>query len=87
MFKSKELNSRYFVFTDRPLYRPGDEIFFKAILREEDDVRYSIPDGKALVEVYTGWGDQKVTIFENKYEISSYLLFQNREYRKSYSNN
>jgi uncharacterized protein YfaS (alpha-2-macroglobulin family) len=31
-------------YTDRPIYRPGHEVFFKAIVRERDDVVYSLPE-------------------------------------------
>ena len=33
------------IFTDRPLYRPGEEVFFKGILREQSDNRLSIREG------------------------------------------
>ncbi|HSL94216.1 MAG TPA: hypothetical protein VK905_06375, partial [Bacillota bacterium] len=29
-FSDFQLNSRYFSFTDRPLYRPGDTVYFKS---------------------------------------------------------
>jgi uncharacterized protein YfaS (alpha-2-macroglobulin family) len=35
-------NFRAFVYTDRPIYKPGQSVWFKAILREEDDLRYTI---------------------------------------------
>jgi alpha-2-macroglobulin len=46
---------RSFVFSDRPLYRPGDTVYFKSIIRDEDDVRYSIPAGYANA-VLTAYG-------------------------------
>ena len=54
-FRDFELNNRLFSFTDRPLYRPGDKIYFKSIVRNEDDVRYSIPTGTVNV-VMTRYG-------------------------------
>ncbi len=33
-----------FVYTDRPIYRPGQAVDFKGIVRAEQDVRYSLPD-------------------------------------------
>lgn len=32
-----------YVYTDRPIYRPGQTVYFKAIIRADDDAHYSIP--------------------------------------------
>ncbi len=32
------------VYTDRPIYRPGQTVYFKGIVRAEDDVDYRLPD-------------------------------------------
>ncbi|MCP4536321.1 MAG: hypothetical protein GY832_04170 [Chloroflexi bacterium] len=36
--------SAYF-FTERPIYRPGQTVYFKGILRGDDDAHYSLPTG------------------------------------------
>jgi uncharacterized protein YfaS (alpha-2-macroglobulin family) len=33
-----------YLYTDRPIYRPGQTVYFKGILRADDDARYSLPD-------------------------------------------
>jgi hypothetical protein len=33
-----------YVYTERPLYRPGQVVYFKGIVRRETDARFSIPD-------------------------------------------
>ena len=38
-----------YVYTDRALYRPGQDVYFKGLLRNNDDLHYSLPD---LKEVY-----------------------------------
>src|SRR6185295_16301357 len=38
-----------FLFTDRPLYRPGETVYFKGILRDRDNDRLSIPEGTTAV--------------------------------------
>jgi uncharacterized protein YfaS (alpha-2-macroglobulin family) len=60
--------SRYFIFTDRPLYQPGDTVNFKAIIRSDDDARYSVPEGNAKVTISTGNNETK---FEKSYPISA----------------
>jgi uncharacterized protein YfaS (alpha-2-macroglobulin family) len=32
------------IYTDRPIYRPGQTVEFKGILRSEDDVKFGLPD-------------------------------------------
>lgn len=43
-----------FFFTDRAIYRPGQEVNFKGIIRLDDDAHYSLPgsDGKVRVAIY-----------------------------------
>ncbi|MYD65623.1 MAG: hypothetical protein F4X26_06545 [Chloroflexi bacterium] len=31
------------LYTDRPIYRPGETVSFKAVLRDDDDATYSVP--------------------------------------------
>ncbi len=33
------------IYTERPIYRPGEEVFYKAVVRTDDDAKYSIPSG------------------------------------------
>ncbi|MFN8490819.1 MAG: MG2 domain-containing protein [Caldilineaceae bacterium] len=40
-----------YVYTDRPIYRPGQTVFFKAILRNDDDAALSLPPGGTPVTV------------------------------------
>jgi len=68
-FRPKEKQTRYFIFTDRPLYKPGDTVYFKAVLRDDDDARYSVSDGMALVKIYTDSNEQP--LFEGNFPISA----------------
>jgi hypothetical protein len=46
---------RAHVYTDRPIYRPGQTIHFRGVIRAEDDVQYSLPDA----------GPVEVTVYDN----------------------
>lgn len=58
-FKTPIVKSRYFTFTDRPLYLPGDTVHFKSIIRDDDDSVYSVPSGTVNVTLTTD-GNKKV---------------------------
>lgn len=64
------ISKKYFVFTDRPIYKPGDTVYFKSIIRDDDDARYSIPSGTVNVEVTKGWSDKNV-IYKDVLNIDS----------------
>ncbi len=43
---------RLFLDTDRPIYRPGQAVHFRGVLRDEIDARYSVPnEGKVQLEI------------------------------------
>ena len=43
---------RAYVYTDRPIYRPGQPVFFKGIVRMDDDLAYSLPEkGQVRVDI------------------------------------
>ncbi|MHB1318107.1 MAG: Ig-like domain-containing protein, partial [Anaerolineae bacterium] len=53
-----ELNSEYgasrtigYLYTDRPIYRPGQTVYFKGIVRQDDDADYTIPMAMRTLEV------------------------------------
>ncbi len=48
-----------YVYTDRPIYRPGQVVFFKADLRNEDNARFSLPSADPLnVSITNDQGQQ-----------------------------
>ncbi len=52
-------NYSLYMYTDRPLYRPGQEVFFKGILRDKDDMTYSLPQAANVkVTIYNAQGDE-----------------------------
>lgn len=40
-----------FAFIDRPLYRPGDTVHFKAVIRNDDDAALTVPSGTTTMEL------------------------------------
>lgn len=40
-----------YIYTDRPIYRPGHTLNYKVIVRNDDDVRYSVPESGTPVKV------------------------------------
>ena len=47
-----------YLYTDRPIYRPNQEVFFKGILRTNDDLHYSLPKEKQVYVVVDQWGQK-----------------------------
>lgn len=73
-FQPKARLTRYFIFTDRPLYKPGDTVYFKAVLRDDDDARYTIPSEEASARIYSDYyyeGSSVQPIFERNFPISA----------------
>ncbi len=51
--------SRVYLYTDRPIYRPGQTVRFRGILRDVDDAQYSLPTEKTLeVTLHDGFGEE-----------------------------
>ncbi len=38
-----------YLYTDRPIYRPGQTVYFKGIVRDDDDAHYTLPTLEALI--------------------------------------
>ncbi len=60
---NSELYSRDYsgyLYTDRPIYRPGQKVYFKGIIRADDYARYSLPEGedKVLISISNPQGEE-----------------------------
>lgn len=47
-----------YVYTDRPIYRPGQPVYFKGIVRLDDDLSYSLPADSEVRLVLESFEDQ-----------------------------
>jgi uncharacterized protein YfaS (alpha-2-macroglobulin family) len=44
----KDHNPKIYLYTDRPIYQPGQRVHFRAVLREQDNGRYPAPIAQAV---------------------------------------
>jgi alpha-2-macroglobulin len=59
VYGDNAFNTTAYIYTDRPLYRPAQPVYFKGILRSDDDLTYRIPAQKE-VEVIINSYDKEV---------------------------
>jgi len=58
-----------YFFTDRAIYRPDQIVYFKGILRGDDDAHYSLPTGNGEVNIVI-WDPQGTKVFEEALSVS-----------------
>ncbi len=49
-----------YIYTERPIYRPGHTVYFKGIVRAHEDVKFALPDGKKVHVIIKDSRDNKV---------------------------
>jgi len=71
------LNANYYppfgtvyLYTDRPVYRPGQEVSFKGIVRIEHDARFTLPDLNKVFVTVTN--DQGENVYEGELPLTEY---------------
>lgn len=47
-YAGEGFNTLAYIYTDRPIYRPGQTVYFKGIVRRDDDLNYLLPDLKEV---------------------------------------
>lgn len=65
----QQSDQRLYLYSDRPVYRPGQTVYFRGILRKQDDVLYTLMPGHRTVpiEIYDA-SNQK--IYEERIEVN-----------------
>ena len=49
--------TKVYLYTDRPIYRPGQTVYFRGVLRDVDDARYTLPAQRRMeVKLLDGFG-------------------------------
>lgn len=61
-----------YIYTDRPLYRPGHPVSFKGIIRLNDDLAYSLPEHDQIFVTINNYDE---TIYEKTLELSEFGSF------------
>ncbi len=62
-----------YLYTDRPLYRPGHQVRFRGVLRRVQDERYSLPDMDSLKVTIRDPEDE--VVFEKQLPLSTFGTF------------
>ena len=69
--QASAMQYRAAVYTDRPIYRPDQIVYFRGVVRQDDDVRYSLPPSGATIHIQVRAnekGDQ--TIYDGTAKVS-----------------
>ncbi len=64
-----------YIYTERPLYRPGQPVYFKGILRLDDDLDYSLPE---VTKVKVRISSYKEKVYEEELDLSSFGSFDGK---------
>lgn len=62
-----------YLYTDRPVYRPGQIVYFKGVVRNENDARFTNPDIKDL-RVFIS-NDEGNSVYTDTVKVSSFGTF------------
>jgi len=65
-----------YLYTDRPVYRPGQEVSFKGIIRAENDARFSLPDFGELNAVIIN--DQGEEVYKEELSLGEFGTFNGK---------
>ena len=55
---------KVYLYTDRPIYRPGQTIYFRAVVRQAENGRYSLPDLTSYRLTMKDGGGQEQAVFD-----------------------
>ncbi len=64
-----------YLYTERPLYRPGQPVYFKGILRLDDDLEYRLPE---IERVSLRINSFKDTVYDEELDLSEFGSFSGK---------
>ncbi|MBN1286461.1 MAG: Ig-like domain-containing protein [Anaerolineae bacterium] len=71
---SSQPYSAGYLYTDRPIYRPDQKVYFRGVLRARDDMDYRVPDVATVhVIAEVNWGEQ--TLYEADLDLTDFGTF------------
>ncbi|MCB9438095.1 MAG: Ig-like domain-containing protein [Anaerolineales bacterium] len=62
-----------YLYTDRPIYRPGETVYYRGVLREREDMDYGIPNVRQVPVQITA--TDGTTLFEGNAEVTDFGTF------------
>ncbi|MGC9469746.1 MAG: Ig-like domain-containing protein [Anaerolineae bacterium] len=66
--------TRAYIYTDRPIYRPGQTVHFKGVVRDEEDATYALPDlGAVEVTIRDIMGEE---LYRERVRLSDLAAFE-----------
>ncbi len=63
-----------YLYSDRPIYRPGQPVYFRGVLRNQDDVTFTVPDNLQSVPVRV-YSPEDSIVYEANLPLTPYGTF------------
>jgi alpha-2-macroglobulin len=64
-----------YVYTERPIYRPGQPVFFKGIVRQDNDLDYSLPDASLVTVRISSYEEE---VYKEELRLSPFGSFDGK---------
>lgn len=71
-YTNDRFEENMYVYTERPIYRPGQEVSFKGILRNNDDLQYSLSEAQSVQVEISSFNGQ---VFNERLSLSEFGTF------------
>ncbi|MBN1681783.1 MAG: Ig-like domain-containing protein [Anaerolineae bacterium] len=66
-----------YIYTDRPIYRPGQTVYFRGVIRNRDDMNYTVPDVQNVwVTADVNWGSQQ--LLDDEFPVNEFGTFEGK---------